>query len=94
MTGELRAEDGGAETLDFGTLLLNMALDVPPPVHVPDSPPPIRGRSMPPTPPWSRLPTPGTRQPLWKLWKRRRSFTLIGNGRIATGLEACCERRR
>lgn len=38
--GELRAEDG-AEKLDFGTLLLNMALDVPPPVPVPDAMPPV-----------------------------------------------------
>jgi hypothetical protein len=43
MTGELRAEDSGAEALDFCTLLLNMALDVPPPVYVPDETPPIRG---------------------------------------------------
>ena len=39
--GELQAENGDAETLDMGTLLLNMALDVPPPVTVADAMPPV-----------------------------------------------------
>lgn len=39
---KMRAEDGGGDDLDFGTLLLNMALDAPPPVHVPDEMPPVR----------------------------------------------------
>jgi hypothetical protein len=39
--GELQAEDGDAETLDMGTLLLNMALDAPPPVTVADAMPPV-----------------------------------------------------